>query len=75
MAAIVNEALLVLEDGIAARASDIDLVLVNGYGFPRHLGGPMHWATRQDRGFLDRQIDQVMQCRRRVDLARIRQAE
>lgn len=44
MAAIINEALLVLEDRIAQRPSDIDLVLINGYGFPRHLGGPLHWA-------------------------------
>jgi 3-hydroxyacyl-CoA dehydrogenase len=36
LAAIVNEALLVLEDDIAARPSDIDLVLINGYGFVRH---------------------------------------
>ncbi|GLQ29059.1 3-hydroxyacyl-CoA dehydrogenase NAD-binding domain-containing protein [Sulfitobacter pacificus] len=47
LSAIINEALLVLEDGIAQRASDIDLVLVNGYGFPRHLGGPLFWASRQ----------------------------
>ena len=30
-----------------ARA-DVDLVLVNGYGFPRHEGGPLFWASRQD---------------------------
>ncbi|MBU1314756.1 MAG: enoyl-CoA hydratase/isomerase family protein [Alphaproteobacteria bacterium] len=49
MAAIVNEAGLVLEDKVAARASDIDVVLVNGYGFPRWHGGPLYWASRQDR--------------------------
>ena len=49
LTAIVNEALLVLEDGIAARPSDIDLVLTNGYGFPRYLGGPLFWAKAQDR--------------------------
>ena len=48
MAAIVNEAGLVLEEEIAARASDIDVVLVNGYGFPRWLGGPLYWAAQQD---------------------------
>jgi 3-hydroxyacyl-CoA dehydrogenase len=48
MAAIVNEAGLVLEAKIAARASDIDVVLVNGYGFPRWLGGPIHWARQQN---------------------------
>jgi 3-hydroxyacyl-CoA dehydrogenase len=71
MAAIVNEALLVLEDGIAARASDIDLVLVNGYGFPRHLGGPMHWAKRQDRAGLERDLALVAQAGRRGDLSRL----
>ena len=47
IAAIVNEAALVLAEGIAARASDIDLVWVHGYGFPARLGGPIHWAVRQ----------------------------
>ena len=34
----------ILEDGIAARSSDIDVIWTNGYGFPRHRGGPMHFA-------------------------------
>ncbi len=42
--ALVNEAAHILEEGIAARASDIDLVYLNGYGFPRHRGGPMLYA-------------------------------
>jgi 3-hydroxyacyl-CoA dehydrogenase len=54
LCAIVNEALLVLEDGIAARSSDIDLVLINGYGFPKYLGGPLFWAKRQPRERLER---------------------
>ncbi len=41
LAAMTAEAEAVLEDGIAVRASDIDLVMVNGYGFPAHKGGPM----------------------------------
>lgn len=49
LAAIVNEAGLVLEEGVAASAGDVDVVLVNGYGFPRWTGGPMHWAGRQER--------------------------
>lgn len=59
LAAIVNEALLVLEDGIAQRASDIDLVLINGYGFPRHLGGPLFWVTRQPTGLIERHLSEV----------------
>lgn len=41
---MVNEAAKELEEGIAIRASDIDVVWVNGYGFPAHRGGPMFWA-------------------------------
>jgi 3-hydroxyacyl-CoA dehydrogenase len=39
--ALINEGARILQEGIAARASDIDLVYLNGYGFPRHRGGPM----------------------------------
>src|SRR3990167_5894637 len=42
--ALVNEGERILEEGIAARASDIDLVYLNGYGFPLHRGGPMLYA-------------------------------
>ncbi len=41
---VVNEGARVLEEQIAQRASDIDVAWVNGYGHPRHRGGPMHWA-------------------------------
>ncbi len=44
MLALVNEGAQILDEGIALRASDIDVVYVNGYGFPAHQGGPMHWA-------------------------------
>jgi 3-hydroxyacyl-CoA dehydrogenase len=43
-AAMVNEGARVLAEGIAARPSDIDVVLVHGYGFPAWRGGPMHAA-------------------------------
>jgi 3-hydroxyacyl-CoA dehydrogenase len=43
---MVNEAAKELEEGIAIRASDIDVVWVNGYGFPAHRGGPMFWAEQ-----------------------------
>lgn len=42
--ALVNEGAKILEEGIAYRASDIDVVYVYGYGFPAHRGGPMHYA-------------------------------
>lgn len=46
IAVMANEGAALLEQAIALRASDIDLVLVNGYGFPRSKGGPM-WAADQ----------------------------
>jgi 3-hydroxyacyl-CoA dehydrogenase len=42
--ALVNEGARLLEEGIAARASDIDMVYLTGYGFPMHRGGPMLYA-------------------------------
>jgi len=42
--ALVNEAAYILEEGIAQRASDIDIVYITGYGFPVHRGGPMFYA-------------------------------
>jgi 3-hydroxyacyl-CoA dehydrogenase len=39
--ALINEGARILQEGIASRAGDIDLVYLNGYGFPRHRGGPM----------------------------------
>jgi len=41
---IVNEGTKILEEGIALRASDIDVALVTGYGWPAYTGGPMFWA-------------------------------
>jgi len=69
LAAIVNEGLLVLEDGIAARGSDIDLVLVNGYGFPRHLGGPLFWARRLPVEQIERDLARVARDGRRGKLS------
>ena len=42
--ALVNEGAKILEDGIALRAVDIDIVYLMGYGFPAHRGGPMKYA-------------------------------
>ncbi len=42
---LVNEAAHLLEEGIAARASDIDMVYITGYGFPVFRGGPMQYAN------------------------------
>ncbi|MFT4267592.1 MAG: 3-hydroxyacyl-CoA dehydrogenase NAD-binding domain-containing protein [Xenophilus sp.] len=42
--ALVNEGAHILEDGIASKSGDIDMVYLTGYGFPIHRGGPMHYA-------------------------------
>jgi 3-hydroxyacyl-CoA dehydrogenase len=42
--ALVNEGARILEEGIAMRAVDIDIIYVNGYGFPSYRGGPMWYA-------------------------------
>ena len=57
--AMVNEAALLLADGVAQRASDVDVVLVQGYGFPRWQGGPVFWARQQDRARLQSDLQQL----------------
>jgi 3-hydroxyacyl-CoA dehydrogenase len=44
--ALVNEAAKILEEGIASKASDIDMVYLTGYGFPLFRGGPMCYADQ-----------------------------
>lgn len=56
---MVREAAALLSEGIAERASDIDVVLVNGFGFPRHEGGPLWWASADDRR--ERMVSTAMQ--------------
>jgi 3-hydroxyacyl-CoA dehydrogenase len=59
--ALVNEGARILEEGIAARASDIDVVYLTGYGFPRARGGPMFYA---DQVGLDRVLRRVREFAR-----------
>ena len=44
--ASVNEAAKILEEGVAYRSSDVDVMWMNGFGFPRYRGGLMYWADR-----------------------------
>ena len=44
LSALVNEGALILEERLVARPSDLDVIWVQGYGFPAHRGGPMYWA-------------------------------
>jgi 3-hydroxyacyl-CoA dehydrogenase len=41
---LINIGAQILDEGMAMRPSDIDIIYINGYGFPAHKGGPMHWA-------------------------------
>jgi 3-hydroxyacyl-CoA dehydrogenase len=41
---MINEGAKILEEGIALRPGDIDIIWINGYGFPAYRGGPMHYA-------------------------------
>ncbi len=43
---MINEGAKILDENIAQRASDIDVVWLHGYGWPRHKGGPMFWAEQ-----------------------------
>jgi len=45
--AIAREGTSILEEGLATRSSDLDVIWTNGYGFPRWRGGPMHYAAEQ----------------------------
>ena len=45
--ALVNEGAKIVDEGIAQRASDVDMVYLAGYGFPMHRGGPMNYADQQ----------------------------
>jgi 3-hydroxyacyl-CoA dehydrogenase len=45
---MVNEGALILEEGMAQRASDIDVVWIYGYGWPVYRGGPMFWAQNEE---------------------------
>ena len=46
----------ILAEGIAAQATDIDLVEIHGYGFPRRRGGPMHYAAARSEVGGDRRL-------------------
>ena len=58
LAALVNEGAKILEEGIAARPVDIDMVWLFGYGFPSYEGGPMFWADRYGLAKLASEIEE-----------------
>jgi len=59
LTAMVNEAALLLAENIAERPSDVDLVMVNGYGFPSQMGGPLFWASRRPPEAIEAALDDL----------------
>lgn len=57
--ALVNEGAKILEENIAANSHDIDLVYLNGYGFPAEKNGPMAWADAQGLGAIRERLLQL----------------
>ena len=51
-----NEGFKIVEEGIAQRESDLNIVYLYGYGFPRRHGGPMHWARHVREGGLPKVV-------------------
>src|SRR5581483_67392 len=60
LAAMVNEAAMTVGEGIAEDAGDVDLLMVNGYGFPAGRGGPLFWASRQPKAEMLAGIDRMV---------------
>lgn len=59
--AMVNEAALLLGERVAERASDVDVAMVNGYGFPQAKGGPVSWARERGERALTADLDWLAQ--------------
>ncbi|AEB56469.1 3-hydroxyacyl-CoA dehydrogenase [Ectopseudomonas mendocina] len=57
--ALVNEGAKILQENIAANSHDIDLVYLNGYGFPAERGGPMAWADGEGVAAIHRRLLQL----------------
>ncbi|MGU3575021.1 3-hydroxyacyl-CoA dehydrogenase NAD-binding domain-containing protein [Brucellaceae bacterium C25G] len=62
LGAMVNEAALLMAEGVCRRASDIDVVLVHGYGFPRWIGGPIWWASNLSESSRKTMLKQVAEA-------------
>ncbi|MBW8753729.1 MAG: enoyl-CoA hydratase/isomerase family protein [Sphingomonadales bacterium] len=58
---LINEGAKILEEGIALRAGDIDVAYCHGYGFPKHLGGPMYWGEQQGLGRIAVMMEELSQ--------------
>ena len=54
--ALANEGARALDEGVALRAGDIDVIYTNGFGFPRHRGGPMFYADSLGAGVVAERV-------------------
>ncbi|MGJ7515354.1 3-hydroxyacyl-CoA dehydrogenase family protein [Pseudomonas baetica] len=59
--ALVNEGAKILQENIADNSHDIDLVYLNGYGFPPAVGGPMSWADAQGLASIQQRLERLQQ--------------
>ena len=59
LAGMASEAALLISEGVANAPSDVDLVLTNGYGFPRHEGGAVFWAQNQPKADLEAAFERM----------------
>ncbi len=55
---MVNEGARILEEGIAARPGDIDVIWLHGYGWPANKGGPMFWAEQLGLSYVARRLEE-----------------
>ncbi len=73
--AMANEGALAVADGIASGVDDVDVAMVNGFGFPRSRGGPMWWTSRQPAERIELGLTMVSDAAgssfRRADLASV----
>lgn len=66
---MINEGARILEEGIAARPSDIDVIWVYGYGWPIYRGGPMYYADQTGLPYIRERLEQIAALSRDVRLA------
>ena len=56
--ALINEGFKIVEEGIAIRASDVDVVYCSAFGFPRYKGGPLHYAEHVGLDYIVKRINE-----------------
>ena len=72
--ALVNEGARILEEGFALRAVDIDIIYLNGYGFPAYRGGPMWYADTVGLKKVYERICEFQAARRKLEARAVAEA-